>query len=485
MGLQAVRIRKVDGQTGVVRPGADGIVAVLAPGILGAQDVPGSYGTQRALTDEHGAGGLLSEVAALTMADTQKQVIALRTAASVAAVISAVVHSGAGTSVVTATGTPIDDYVIIFEVLSGGTVGTAGITYRYTLDGGKVWTGTRALGTANSLVLVNPSNLSTGVTLAFAAGTMLVGQRESLTTTAARMNNADLTTALEALRVSTLYFEHVEVLGPGDSTMFATLEAWRIARELEGRYYTFSINTRFRGAAETEAALKTALDTAFGASASISGVIGYDANERVSPISGLTHVRDVQLTIIGRAMAQERGVDASQKDLGPVPGEIKDAKGNPKWHDEFTHPGADDSRFSSLRTFPGEGALVYITNPNLFSPVGSDYVYLQHARCMNRACEIAFQQLTQKLSQGVDRTEDNTISPADAEEIDNVISATISREMSGQIVEGGFVLSRVDDLGGNSGVTLRGEVWIRALAYIKGFDIQAKFVLRKPISVAA
>lgn len=484
--LQRVRINKVDGNTGTVRPGADGIVAILAPALLGTNDVPGKYGSQRSLTDEHGGGGLLSEVASLIMGETENEVVAVKTAASVASALTAVAHSGAGTSVVTASGTPIDDYLITFEVLAGGTIGVAGATYRFTLDGGVTWSGTRALGTANSLLLTTPQGLSTGVTLSFAAGTLLVGQKESLRATAARMNNADLTTALEALRLSTLTFEHVLVVGPGDATMAATLEAWRIAREAEGRYYTFSINSRARDiyTPETQAAFKTAMDTAFGSSASISGLIGYDLAEYVSPISGLTFARDTQIQIIGRAMRQPRGVDASQKDLGPVRAKIKDAKGNPKWHDEFTHPGPDDSRFSALRTFPGEGTLVYIANPNLFSPPGSDYVYLQHARVMNRACEVARQLLTQKLSQGVERTEGNTISPADAEEIDNLVTETIRAELKGQISDGGFILSRVDDLGGNGPVTLTGEVWIQALAYIKRFDVNAKFV-RRPIAVAA
>lgn len=485
--LPKVEITKTDGNTGVVRPGADGICAMIGPSTAGTQNQAASFGKAKALTDELG-GGLLPESAAWMMQYTEKPVVAVRAAASVAAVLSAVAHTGAGTSVVTATGTPIDDYSVIFKVVAGGTIGVAGATYKYSLDGGKTYTAVRALGTANSLLLLTPTGASTGITLAFAAGTLLADQVESLTATAARMNNADLVAALEALRISSLRFEHIHAIGPLDATMFATLDAWIKARDGEGRYYTGSGNTRYRTiGSETEAQFKTALDGIFGASASSTGigfVLGADAFDCVSPLSGLTIPRDAALGIVTRGMSVARGVDAAEVRLGPLGGVgIKDVRGGPYWHDEAIYPGLDDSRFSVFRTFdqlPG----TYVCNPNLFSTPGSDYVYWQHARTMNRACEITKELLTQRLSSGVRKDTDNRIVEVDAKELDELITAVLRSELGGQVTDTGFVLSRDDDLGSNGPNTLNGAVWVKALAYAKKFAIEAKFVRVIPASAA-
>jgi hypothetical protein len=480
--LPIVQITKTDGNTGVVRPGADGICAVIGPATAGTQDQAASFGKSKALVDGLG-GGLLVESAAWMMQFTQKPVVAVRSAASVAAVLSAVAHTGAGTSVVSASGTPIDDYSVIFKVVAGGTIGVAGATYKFSLDGGKTYTAVRALGTANSLVLLTPTGASTGITLAFAAGTLLADQVETLTATAARLNNADLVAALEALRVSSLRFEHVHVIGPLDATMFATLDAWRLARDGEGRYYTASGNTRFRTlGSETEAQFKTALDGIYGALASTGLVLGADAFDCSSPLSGLTLPRDAALAIVTRGMSIARGVDCAEVRIGPLSGVgIKDERGGPYWHDESIYPGLDDSRFSVFRTFdqlPG----TYVCNPNLFSTPGSDYVYWQHMRVMNRACEITKELLTQRLSAGVRKDDANHILEVDAKELDELVSATLKSELDGQVTDTGFLLSRDDDLGSNGPNTLNGAVWVKSLAYAKKFGIEAKFVRTIPVS---
>ena len=57
-------------------------------------------------------------------------------------------------------GTPLDGYDARLEVTAGGTLGTTGISTRYSLDGGLTWTSPAALGTALSVVLTG-----TGLTL--------------------------------------------------------------------------------------------------------------------------------------------------------------------------------------------------------------------------------------------------------------------------------------------------------------------------------
>lgn len=480
--LPTVSITKSDGNTGVVRPGADGICALIGPAASGTQNQAASFAKPKSLTDEFTAG-LLPEAAAWMLQFTGKPVVTVRSAASTTAVLSAVTHSGAGTSVVTASGTPVDDFAVVVKFVAGGTVGTAGATYQVSLDGGATFGPVKALGTANTIVITYLLG-STGITLALAAGTVLAGQTESVTATAARMSNTDLVTALEALRVSSLRFEHVHIVGGMDATMLATLDAWRLARDAEGRYYTGSGNTRLKNSGETEAAYKTAMDGLYGSAASTGLLVGSDGFDCTSPLSGLTQPREFALAVVTRGMSVQRGVDAARVKDGPLSGvSIKDSRGGPKYHDEALFPGLDDSRFTVARTFDQEAG-VYVCNPNLFSASGSDYVYWQHMRTMNRACEIAKQMLTQRLSDGVRKQSDEQgnvrIIEVDAAEIDQLISSTIKSDLNGQVTDAGFILSRTDDLGSNGPITITGDVWIVSLAYAKKFAITAKFTRTVP-----
>lgn len=61
--------------------------------------------------------------------------------------------TGTGSSSITVTGTPLDAYEVAFRVITGGTIGTAGITYQYTLDNGAEepqWTPVSSLPTTGS-----------------------------------------------------------------------------------------------------------------------------------------------------------------------------------------------------------------------------------------------------------------------------------------------------------------------------------------------
>lgn len=483
MTVPNAKLTKTDGNTGVVRPGADGICAILAPSASGTANQAASYAKGRTLATDFG-GGLLPEFGAWMLQFTQKPIVAVKTSASVAAALTAVTHAGAGTSVVTVSGTPIDDYQVIFKVVAGCTIGVAGGTYQYTLDNGVTWSPVQALGVAVTLALLTPQGVATGITLAFAAGTLLAAQTETLTATAARMNNADLVLALEALRLSSLPFESILVAGPIDSTMAATIAAWRLLRDAEGRYYSWASNWRPADAGETEAAYLVAAVAALGNSADTFGLVHAGSFDCASPTSGLLLRRDASLAAMTRSMSVPLGVMASRTADGPLVGvSIKDDRGNPKYHDEMLSPGFDAARFSVLRSFDGEPG-TYLNLPRLFSPPGSDYVFFPHARVMNRACKITKDLLTKRLSMGVRKDENGHIVEVDAAEIDLLVTETLMGELSSQCTGVGFVLSRTDDLASNGEKTLTGELWCVPLVYVTGFDVNALFRRTIPASVA-
>lgn len=473
--IPSVDITKLDGQTGVVRPGPDGVLAIIAPCQQGTQNQAATFTRADLALTEFGTG-ILTDAGAYVMAVAGNPVVLIRSIATTVGIYGAVTHTGAGTSVVTAgVSVPLDDYDVFVRFPKGGTIGVAGITYQYSLDGGQTMSGEIALGTATTIAIPN-----SGAGLALAAGTILAGQTEAVKTTGPRMTNADLVTALEALRVASVPWEAVCILGmDGDATSFATLDLWLTAREAEGKFRTGLLNSRMKNVAETESAYLTAMATAWSGSAGIRTVVGTDGGDQPSTLRGIVQRRPEILGVAARGMAFDISVDPARVSDGPVQGvTITDARGNPKHHNEALFPGLDDLRLSSYRTFDGREG-VFVNNAPILSPSGSDYVFWQHARVVNRGCEVAFQILTAQLSQGFRKDlKTGFIFEEEAQAIEGLVNTALEAALNGRVSGFRFVLSRTDDLSSNAGATLSGEIQISALAYAKKFKVQTRFVRR-------
>jgi hypothetical protein len=475
MTIPNVAITKADGNTGVVRPSSEGVLAIIGPAQSGTNNQPTSCTRQDTAFATFGYGKLV-ESAAYALSVANKPLLLIKAAASVAAALGTVAHSGAGTSVVTVSGTPLDDFDLVLKITLGGTIGTGPISLQTSIDGGRTFSAVVSLGTANSYLVPN-----TGVTFNFAAGTTLAGQTESVTATGAKMNNADLTAALEALRTYAGPWEMVLAVGlNGTATELATSDAWLALREAEGKFRLATLNNLPRDpATQTEAQYLTAQTTAWASAASIRVCVGADQFESPSLLRGTIMKFPTALGVAARAMKFDISRDPAFVADGPVAGaSIVDERNNPKFHDEALYPGLDDIRLTTLRSFDGRAG-AYINNALLMSPVGSDYVYLQHARVMNRACELVFQTLTTRLSQGV-RVQSDTgfILEEDAQDIEGLVNAQLTGQLVnlGRVSAARIVLSRTDDLRPNSGATITCELQVSALRYVKKFNVTARFV---------
>lgn len=486
MGLPKVKITKQDGNTGVVKPSTSGVLAIIAPAEKGTSNQAGTYARIADAIAKFGLGAL-DELAAYFMPNAGKPVLLIRGAASTAAAYSAIDAAGvAGTSVITASATaPLDDYQSCFlKVVHGGTIGVAGITYQYSLGPGHLSPVT-ALGTATAAAFAAPVvNTASGVSLDFAAGTLIAGDIVTFSTTGPRMSNSDLVTALEALRVTALPWDAVLVGGcDAASTTIATLDQWLAGLEARGVFKMGYMNTRHKTASESEATFATAMATVrSAASPTIRMDIGTDGGDVSSGITGLVQVRPASLAAATRALSVTLGTDPAFVGLGSIPNfAINDSAGNPKWHDENLYPGLDDLTFTTLRTIDGEDG-VFITNANLFSGAGSDFVYDQHARTMNAACTIAHRSLTRELGRGVRKQAADPVTGAvyilddDATAIEVLANAAERRELENETNGVQVVLSRTDDLSSNGPNKVTASVELEDKAYIKEFDVTAKFV---------
>ncbi len=471
-------VTKSDGNTGVVAPSSRGIFAIIAPSSSGTQNQPTSV-TKPSLAASTFGVGVLVEYAAHMLEVSGKPVVLVRATATTAAVYGAVALTGTGTSVPTAGATaPYDDFDVLITIVNGGTRGTDGITYTWSLDGGTNKSAVTALGTATSIVIPNSN-----VTIQLGVGTLVAGDTITVKTTGPRLTSGDISTALESLRVSSLQWEFA-VLGGHEAVKATvdTLDAWLAAREAEGRFRGFMVNARMKNAGETEAQYLTAMNTAWSATSSIRGLVCADGGDVASsvPGRGLVLKRPTVLALAARTMKLNYGVDPAYVALGAVNGfGLSDAQGNPKNHDESFYPGLDALRLVTLRSFERRNG-TFITNANSIATAGSDYVWVQHIRTMNRACEIVYDILLGQLSRGVHKNPklgplgQVYIAEEDAQEIDSLANQALN-ELRGQVSDLRFTLSRTDDIGSNGPTTLNGDVEVSALAYVKGFAVNATF----------
>lgn len=176
--------------------GGTGYHVVIAPVSVSADIVPRVFAAGTDILAQHlYAPGV--DYAALFIDATRKPVIFIGVPIATPGVIGRQNASGVlGTSVVSAAAGPsgtLEETSAVFTVTTAGTVGTTGIKGTISLDGG-LTTKPINLGTASSYTVPY-----VGITLSFGAGTLLLGDRYTFTSTAPMWDNAGLSAARLAL----------------------------------------------------------------------------------------------------------------------------------------------------------------------------------------------------------------------------------------------------------------------------------------------
>ncbi|MDX6479507.1 MAG: hypothetical protein QOG85_17 [Gaiellaceae bacterium] len=298
------------------------------------------------------------------------------------------------------------------------------------------------------------------------------------------MTNSDLPAALEALRLTSSPFEAVLVDMEADVDTVGVCHLWIQDMNKVGKFPTVVLTCRKRGAAESETTYKDAVAAIFDAAVSLDIVVCSDLGDIPSPIRGIPFARATGLFVAARGMKISVGTDPAYVELGPLDSvSITDARNNPKYHNEDKYPGLDDVRITTLRTIEGfEG--VYITNANLISASGSDFVYWQHARCLNLGCRVTYQLLTKKLSKGVRKSPqvgpggERYIDEAEAAKLEELVNAELDRQLvtPGEVDDMACIISRTDDIRSNAGAEVNVELQSVSLGYVKKFKVAAGYV---------
>ena len=483
MTVPVVVITKIDGQTGVpLAPDPRGVLALIAPCQQGALLTPANITKPANALTTYGYG-MATSYLYYHLPVVKKQVLYTRQSTTVAPVTGTFTYTGTGllSGSITQTGTPLDDFQGMVQFVVGGTTGITGITYQTSIDGrafgdpAKVWSAVQALGVGLTITVPNTGITYTLVT----AKTVVAGDWFVVNITGPRFNDADVSAALTALGNSGQPWEMLLVLGiDATTTTLSNIDTFLAGLESSGKYKGFIVNARLRAqdGSETEAQYLTALTTLYSGSASIRGDLTADGSYFTDPLRGIDVVRSTAWGFVPRLMSQGVTIDAAQVDLGPIPNvRITDANGNAKYHDEQLNPGLDDQRMVTYRTFNNKVG-VFINNPKVISTPGSDYFFAQQIRTMNRAYELAFGPLTDKLSKGGFKDPVTArIREDSAQDIESAVNNPIVEELGKSVVFINFTLSRDDDVSSNAGATLTGTINLIMPFYIKGFQVNARF----------
>lgn len=161
--LPEVTVTIKQNSLGLQDPSAGDALAIVGPssagptidGVADAYNKPLLYGSTNAAKTDYVSGALV-EAAAVGLEVTGRPVVLVRTEATTAGEMTDIDTGDiTGTAVPVATDgqEPVDDFEPYVIVRAGGTVGTTGITYQWSLDGGRHFSPLAALGTATKIDL--------------------------------------------------------------------------------------------------------------------------------------------------------------------------------------------------------------------------------------------------------------------------------------------------------------------------------------------
>ena len=482
MGIPAVSVKKttVGGTPAIIS--TQGILAIIAAASTGSA-LPPTMLTNQTLTTSTFGSGMLPECAVYDINVSGQPVVGLAVNPSIAGSYygSTFMKNITGSSAVTTTpgSAPYLHYDVEIAIVQGGTVGTPGITYTWTVDGGASVSAITALGSATTLAIPN-----TGVSFNLGAGSLGSGDNWSIYTERPLLSNADTAAALAILGNTKLPWEGVLIDAQYGVGLVSLVDTWLAGREANGQFNFALLNTRFllepTPTAETPSVYAAAIIAQTGGDASNRLCVGADGGHMTSVITGFTTKFPTSLALgaVAMSVTPNIGTDPAFVSIGPVPGFEISLNGNPNDWDEFLYQSLDSQRLTTLRTFATGGPQgVYITDANVLIPSSSNIYWLQLLRVLNKACSIAWQVLNTQLSAGVPTVYNATtgavnIKETAAQRIEALVNSPLKSGLSGQVTDQNFALNRDDNLIVPK-APINGTVAIVPLVYLKNIVVQA------------
>lgn len=465
MSSPKVLMTELDGALGILPTSAGDLQAILGDAQSGPTATPAAFARIKDVVSTFGSGPLV-EQAAYAIEHYGKPVVLVRSARTTLGTSTNLVITGViGTSIVTldASVKPVDDYEAVVTIVNGGTLGIAGITLTYSLDNGRTVSPVTALGVALTFTIPN-----SGVKFNFAAGTFVANDTFSAVSHAPLWSSADLAAALDALILTKLPWEYVTILGDATGADQDTADAKIASAHNNGKHRWAEMHFRMPTPGETDAAYQTAFSASFLTHSSINVERTAGAARVLSSVSYRQYRRPALHAFAALYSSVSQEQDIAQIKYGPLPGvQIRDTNGNPVEHDEFEQPGLDDLKATTLRTWNNRDG-VFVNNPRIACPAGSDYTLVQYRRVMNiaRTALQAYLELRTSKDIVVNRAT-GFIVESEARDIEAGANAALDAALltKPKASAAAFVLSRTDNL--LSTQTLTYEERVVPLGYAK------------------
>ncbi|MFT3773010.1 MAG: DUF2586 family protein [Minicystis sp.] len=383
------------------------------------------------------------------------------------------------TATFTVSGTPEDAYELVLQVVDGGTVATAGITVRYSLDGDNTFTPKIALGTGNSIALSDGAEPS-GLQVSFGAGTLDSGDQVSCKTTGPQWQASDLTTAMANLRSSNLKFSFLCGTGATDASLAGSVGGILSGWASGTKFSWAALSTRDRGSNESEAIRIARLLANFASFSDTRIAEGAGYARITCPVTGRRNRRPAMWVVVPRLIANGPQIDPGKKKLGPLSSDVSiyDASNQLVEHDARINPALHDARFVTLRTFDDEAG-VFVTRGNLMGP-DTDIQRIAYRRVLNIAEEVYQKAMSLQLESEFRLWSSQAKSPYKPGDIYEPDALRMEREFNAalvnQLVSTGYVssvsvkLNRTPVSLGSGKYKLLCTVKLTGLAYIDQFE---------------
>ncbi len=447
-----VELTVLDNSAGVVVVPASSVQVVLGPCDGGTANLCVASRDPNALLTACGGGPGVDQ-AAMTIA-AGGTAIFVKTATTTPGVASAVTTFATGTSLVSVTGAPLDAYLVKLLVTKAGSVGTTGIRFRLSLDAGRSYGPEISLGTAVVFAIVG-----TGLTLAFATGTMVLGESVTFGCTEPLSDTTAVQAALVALEASpysTSGWGSLRICGPRTGAQAATIQGFldtltntktwtRAILEVRDNF----LPTAYGGAGETDAvwSAAVALDYSAVSAKRCNAVAGNYNMNSAYPIAaaGTPRLRrNGAYAFACRQVTLRPQNHAGRVSDGSLAQIIVDPTNDPgdgfNYHDDHFAPSLDAARFTSFRRRKGKGGF-FVVNPRLMAPSGS--VFSKPAGfplglVMDIGCTILNQAHDDNINSDIQLNPNGTIFETAAQGIETVIRNTLRDEMFARNMISGF-----------------------------------------------
>lgn len=366
-----------------------------------------------------------------------------------------------GAITITATGNPVDDYLMRVKITKSGANGVA--KFQYSLDQGINYSPEIITPAAGLFVVPD-----TGVYITF-GGTQTVDDIFAATILPPRVSNTDITNAFAVIIANPLsVFGFLHLAGYAGSSVNAAnaasaagvLDTQLAALETTYKRYMWGFVEVPMG--ESDSTILTAF------ASFVSNRVGFAYGDclLVSALTGRSMRRNAGWPWGSRECAIQEGVKAGWVGQGALARVQADPVTNQLYFNQFTAAtDFDGARFTTLRTVPGQIG-TFITRGRLGANLGSDFSFDEARRVMDRAATVVQEVLSQQV-QGSVRVDRDTgfILEEDAVTIESRAENAVRADLlsRGQISDVTVRIKRDDNILSTS--TMNVEIAILPLAY--------------------